>query len=376
VNSPPATRIRSGGVPPLLDILAALLVTGLFWVPPAFAVANLWSLMTGCLLATVAAAAMVARQPFPLAATGAAGLATTVGSALGVCRDPMLATAWCLYSLAVTKSPRTRHVGVLLVASFAGFAAVTALPTGAGAGLARRFVLAVMALCVAWLLGTAVGREVISARTAERARVQLELARDVHDVVGHALGAITAEAGVTRGLVDAGEQELRDSLAGIETHARQALQEVQHLVRGLRTQPALDADGSKPLVARLHTLIDTTRAGGIGVDARIPVGEGLDDSVGLVVVRVVQESLANVMRHSAGAPCSVDVSRAGDAVVVRVRDHGPGLRAGITGAEPSGSGLPGLRDRARSVGGTAAWGDHPDGGFEVSVRLPVSGGAR
>jgi hypothetical protein len=63
-----------------------------------------------------------------------------------------------------------------------------------------------------------VGREV-----GRRTRVQLTVARDVHDVAGHALGVIGAEAGVTRSLPDATEQELRDSLAGIERHARGGL---------------------------------------------------------------------------------------------------------------------------------------------------------
>jgi signal transduction histidine kinase len=194
--------------------------------------------------------------------------------------------------------------------------------------------------------------------------VQLEVARDVHDVVGHALSVISAEAGVTRSLADAGEQELRDSLAGIEVHARRALEEVQVLVRGLRSAPVP--------VDRLSSVVDTTRAAGVDVEAHIAVDEPVEDAVGAVVLRIVQESLSNVVRHAGGAACRVDVGEAGDAIVVRVRDRGPGA----TGRGHPGFGLAGMSERAHLVGGTVVWGNHPDGGFEVSARLPVRGGGR
>jgi signal transduction histidine kinase len=91
-----------------------------------------------------------------------------------------------------------------------------------------------------------------------------------------------------------------------------------------------------------------------------------------VVLRIVQESLSNVVRHAAGAACTVDVHEAGGAVVIRVRDRGPGAR----GPGHQGYGLAGMSERAHLVGGDVTWGDHPDGGFEVSARLPVRGGRR
>jgi signal transduction histidine kinase len=90
----------------------------------------------------------------------------------------------------------------------------------------------------------------------------------------------------------------------------------------------------------------------------------------VVVVRIVQEALNNVLRHAPGAACSVAVGRADQQVVVRVRDHGSatvGLGAG------SGLGLRGMRERALLVGGTVTWRRPPDGGFEVLARLPVRG---
>lgn len=208
----------------------------------------------------------------------------------------------------------------------------------------------------------------------------------MHDVVGHALGVIGAEAGVTRSLPDADERELRASLADIETHARRALEEVQALVRTLRAPgPAGPPPYPPPLpdarpdagagIAGLPSLIAATRAAGVRVEERVRVrADEVSGMIGTVLYRIVQEALSNVVRHAPGAACAVDVYREGDVIVARVRDHGPGARAGGTGSG-TGTGLLGMRERARLVGGTVTWGGHPEGGFEVTARLPA-GGAR
>ncbi|WP_440072535.1 sensor histidine kinase [Streptosporangium sp. OZ121] len=379
------------GARPLPDILAAVLVVGMFWLPSTLAVADRSRLVAGLALASVTGGAMILRRRFPAGSTVIAGIATVAGSLLGVCQDPLLATAWCLYPLAIAHAARTRALVLFLLCLLAGLAAVTGVPAGDASEAGQRLVLAVAALSVAWLLGTATGRQIAAAREAERARVQLEVARDVHDVVGHALGVISAEAGVTRALPDAGEQELRDSLADVEAHARRALEEVQAFVRALRSAPGSPAGagpgpgpggtaagpaGARPGgavagIARLPSVVAATRAAGVGVEARIEVNGYVDDVVGAVVFRIVQESLSNVVRHAPGAGCAVDVREDGETIVVSVRDHGPGARAN----GGSGFGLRGMRERARLVGGTVTWGNHPDGGFDVTARLPA-GGAR
>jgi signal transduction histidine kinase len=338
-------------------LLVTVLVLGVFWVPSTAAAAESHRLVAGWVLAATAGAAMLLRRRLPITATVAAGVATVAGNALGTCEDPMLAAAWCLYPLAVARARHTRELVLIFAGLLSGLAVVTGVPAGEASGLGQRAVLGIAALSVTWLLGTTVGRQIEVVRAAERARVQLEVARDVHDGVGHALGLISAEAGVTCGLSDAGEQELRESLADIEKHAREALEEMQALVRGLRNGGALSS------------VVGATRAAGIPVRARIELD---DDEVDAVVFRIVQESLSNVVKYADGAPCTVDVRREGDDVVVRVRDRGPGARAGGR----SGFGLTGMRERARLVGGTVTWGDHPEGGFEVSARVPVRGGDR
>ncbi|GAA3026354.1 sensor histidine kinase [Streptosporangium longisporum] len=385
---PLADRVVTGsddGTRPFPDALVAAGVVGVFWVPPALGAADPPRLVAGLVLASVAGAAMILRRRLPVPATAAAGIATVAGAALGVCQDPMLATAWCLYSLAIARASRTRAFVLVLAGAVAALTAVTGVPEEGVSGAGQRLLLSVAALSVAWLLGATVAGRIEAAREAERARVQLEVAREVHDVVGHALGVIGAEAGVTRGLRDAGEQELRDSLAGIEAHARSALEEMQGLVRTLRSSPAAmvgreDAGARDMLpvpvpepretvagIAQLPSVVAATRGAGVGVDARIDVDGHVDPAIGAVVLRIVQEGLSNVVRHAGGAGCAVDVHRDGDVIVASVRDHGPGARPD----GGSGFGLLGMRERARLVNGTVTWRNHPEGGFEVTARLPL-----
>jgi signal transduction histidine kinase len=363
---------RSERVPTLADALVALLLVVVFWVPSLVERRDWLASVLGFSLALVTAAAVVLRRRHPAAATAAAGLATLVGTAFGLCQDPMLATAVCLYPLAISRSSDQGTVLVIAAAVVAGLAVVTAVPGADAGGVGQRLVVAIGALSGTWLLGTSVGKQLRATREAERARVQLGVAREVHDTVGHALGLISATAGVAHGLPDTSEQELRGSLAEVKSHARRALEELQMLVRALRDDPA-KPEPARPLGApatgELPALIATVEAAGVPVAARCELSGRVDDLIGTMVFRIVQESLSNVVRHAAGSPCAVDVYEEGDGVVVRVRDQGPGG----DGAAGSGFGLRGMQERAHQVGGRVRWRNHPDGGFEVEAWLPAGG---
>ncbi|MEU8258085.1 sensor histidine kinase [Micromonospora inaquosa] len=363
---------RAGPRWPLADGAAALVVIAVFWLPAVFAAGSWPRAALGAALAVVTAACMMLRHRLPAAATTAAAAATVAAGLLGVCEDPMLATAWCLYALARGRAARISGGVIALVCVFALLLAVTGVDSGGPGG--RRVLLAAAALTAAWLLGTAVGREMESAREAERARVQLDVAREVHDVVGHALGVISAQASVVCSLPDADEPELRATLGDIESHAREALHEIQALVRGLRNPAPAEGGpglaGRVPSIAELSPMIDDARAAGLTVDAHLGAVPGAGDGTRLVVFRIVQEALNNVLRHAPGARCSVRVSQADEEIRVWIRDHGSSVPGAGTG---SGLGLRGMRERATLAGGTVSWRRPAGGGFEVSARLPVAG---
>jgi signal transduction histidine kinase len=363
-------RVRSR----ILDVLAALFVVTIFWLPPLVRTGR-WA--AAPLTAGIIAAILLCRR-FPAPAAGAAVALTVAATVAGVTTDPMIAAAWCLYPLAFRLAGRVRAPLVVLAVLIGGLAIVAGVPDHDPHGLGRRLLLSVVALTLSWLLGTMVGRQV----AAERARIHLAVARDVHDVVGHALATIGAEAGVTRSLADATDEELRESLAGIERHAQGALAEVQTLVRALRApSPSLD---------RLGALVTAARSAGVRVDAHLPpVGE-IDPRAAAVLFRIAQEALSNVVRHAPGAHCEVSLSAEAAGLVLTVQDDGPAVPPSHASApggsagphhavvsppgpgEPvaaGGSGLIGMRERARLSGGTVTW-TALTPGFRVEARLP------
>ncbi|MEO3746510.1 sensor histidine kinase [Plantactinospora sp. B5E13] len=339
------------------NLLVAVLVVAVLWVPSTITAGGWARICAGIVLAALTGAALVLNRRAPVATTAAVAATTLVGAALDVCQDPMLATAWCLYLVAVERGPYVRTLVTTLVGMLAGFVLVI----GVSPGLGARVAVATAALCLAWLVGTAVGRRMLSERAAERARLQVDLAREVHDVVGHTLGVIAAEAGVVRALPDAGEAELRETLADIESQARGALEETQRLVRTLR-DPGPTLDG-------LPAIIATTRAAGVSVDARLEPHGPVDADIGVAVVRIAQEALTNVVRHAPRARCTVELWETGKEIAVRVRDSGAPGPAPASGG--TGYGLRGMRERVAALGGTVAWGGTPEGGFEVEARLPM-----
>jgi len=90
----------------------------------------------------------------------------------------------------------------------------------------------------------------------------------------------------------------------------------------------------------------------------------------VLVFRVVQEALTNVLRHAPGARATVSVRRAGPSVAVEVANSAPTGRSSGPGA---GSGLRGIRDRVAAAAGSVSWAPRDDGGFEVRALLPTAG---
>lgn len=101
------------------DAVAAAVVAGVFWVPP-IAEAGAWRAVAGLGLVAVVVAAMLLRRRFPASAVAAAGAATVAATLLGVCDDPMLATAWCVYPLAFGRASRAGGPFLVLAGVVAG----------------------------------------------------------------------------------------------------------------------------------------------------------------------------------------------------------------------------------------------------------------
>src|SRR5215218_1872524 len=221
---------------------------------------------------------------------------------------------------------------------------------------------------------------------------RMRIARELHDVVSHTIGVISVQAGVAAHLLHRRPDKAAESLAAIRQASDEALGELHAMLGVLRER---DGDaGQAPLapapgLAELDTLV--AQAAGAGVEVRVSLeGEPrrLPPAVDLACYRVVQESLTNVVRHAGASRADITVAHHDGRVDVEVTDDGNGLVPPSAAADPfrpadspvgdrqvrrSGQGIPGMRERARALGGTLEAGPRPGGGFRVRASLPVGG---
>ncbi|MEV7226947.1 sensor histidine kinase [Polymorphospora sp. NPDC051019] len=357
---------------PFGDIGLALAVVVVLWLP-ALGAAGAAARWAGVALAAVVVAGTAARWRLPLASPVAVFAATGLAAVLGVTDDPFVAAAWALYPAAVRWGSRSPWFpAALFVAVVAGATMVGAPATTAALETVRHVTAAVALLAGSWIVGSLVGRQARAAAEAARAQAdrraaehRLRVAREVHDVVAHTLGTIGIEAGVARHVASTPPEEMRRTLASIESSARQALGQIQSLLRTLRDDEEIDRTPT-PGLTDLPGLGERATRAGSPTTVTVAGTPGLDAGTELAVYRIVQEAVTNSVRHAPGAACRVEIRADAGGTVVTVRDTGPGRPAGST----DGNGLAGLRERAALAGGTVNLGNHPDGGFQVRVSLP------
>ncbi|MGE0029356.1 MAG: sensor histidine kinase [Thermoleophilia bacterium] len=201
----------------------------------------------------------------------------------------------------------------------------------------------------------------------ERARI----ARELHDVVAHAISVIVLQARGGRALLDEDPDETRGALDTIERTGQQALVEMRRLVGLLREDDGTLALAPQPGLERIDALVGDVRAAGLPVQVRVegaPVA--LPPGVDLSAFRIVQEALTNALKHAGPARALVVLRYEDDGIVIDVRDDGGGGDA-PTG-DGSGHGLAGIRERVALFGGEMEAGPAHDGGFAVRARLPFA----
>ncbi|XKK41596.1 histidine kinase [Nocardiopsis sp. ARC36] len=279
--------------------------------------------------------------------------------------------AWCLYPLALRGGSRERDAGSVVLGVLVLVSLVLGVSSPAQDAM-QGVVFGLGAIGVAWLLGRAEAERLGAVRRAERRQAEFEhvrreaaMAREVHDVVGHALSTISAEAAVARAVSSSEREELLEALEDIEHRSRSALVQVQDLVRALRRRDRAPLGGGNHAAA-LRELVAAATVSGLEVDARIDLPEHGGEAA-FVATRVVQEALSNIVRHAAAERCELVLAPVGGELVVRVDDDGVGIRAGGS----AGSGIAGMRERVESVGGRLTVTGRPGGGTRVLAELPL-----
>jgi signal transduction histidine kinase len=197
-----------------------------------------------------------------------------------------------------------------------------------------------------------------------------DVAREMHDVVGHGLSLIVVQSGVVDVLARRDPARALDALALVEGATRATQAEL----RALRTalgDPTDPRNAGGTCSRALERIVDDARGTGQPVMAWIdPRVDELPPDARTAVIRIVQESLTNARKHAAGAAASVEVAVRGGRVTLRVvNDEG----APLTGAPRGASlGLRGMRERAEARGGSLRAGPDEDGRWAVHAELPWS----
>ncbi|MFD5466244.1 sensor histidine kinase [Kitasatospora sp. NPDC127059] len=221
-------------------------------------------------------------------------------------------------------------------------------------------------------------QEQISEAERER-RTLLEertrIARELHDVVAHHMSVIAVQAASAPYRIEGVPADAAEEFTAIAGTARESLAEMRRLLGVLRSEDTGGETAPQPGVAQLAQLVETV--GRAGVPAELTVDEGLADrvpqAVGLSAYRIVQEALANVVRHAPGARAWVSLSADGSELRLTVVNAPPPQRTESLEAavEGTGHGLVGMRERVRLVDGRLDTGPLPDGGFKVAAVLPI-----
>jgi signal transduction histidine kinase len=198
----------------------------------------------------------------------------------------------------------------------------------------------------------------------ERARI----ARELHDIVAHAVSVMVLQVGAVRHKLPETQAEDREALRGVERAGRTALAEMRRLLAAMRRdgeevellpQPGLDG---------LDSLLDEVGRAGLPVELHVdgepfPLPRGVD----LSAYRIVQEGLTNALKHARASNADVTFRYRIDELEIEVRDNGQGSAT----TDGLGHGLVGVRERVKIYGGEMSAGADAGGGFVLSTRLPL-----
>ena len=329
---------------------------------------------------------LLARRRFPFAAPAAYwllaaaisfgdGLLLAFIGSLGVVG---LASAFLLGNL---RSPLKAGAGLIIV--LVGIVIVVYnIP---GPQTVGDFVFIPLRFVVAWVAGYALRERAERAEAAEERAVHAErereatariavaeervrIARELHDVVAHAVSVMVLQVGTVRHNLSTASED-HDLLRGVERAGRTALAEMRRLLAAMRREGDEAELSPQPGLDGLDSLLDEVSRAGLPVELHVdgtpfPLPRGID----LSAYRIVQEGLTNALKHAHASDADVTVRYRPDELEIEVRDNGQGsaTNGGL------GHGLIGIRERVMIYGGKMTAGTAVDGGFVLTTRLPLA----
>ncbi len=329
--------------------------------------------LTAWTLITVSCVPLAFRRRAPLIVLAIVSGATVAFAVAGDGASPVPALALAIYTVAAHRPWRQVATVGLPLACAAGLASQIATQTH------RNWIEVLTGLTFAVGLPVLIGRiaynrrrrlaedRELAAREAV-ARERTRIARELHDVVAHAISVMVVQAGAARTVVDRDPRAAKEAIGRVEESGRAGLAEMRRLIRVLTDDDAAPSTSPQPGLAELDPLLETVRAAGLPVEVvRTGHPRALPAGADLAAYRVIQESLTNTLRHAGSANARVALDYAPDRLVIEVADDGRGI-----GVEPGvGHGLVGMRERVGLFGGSVATSARPGGGFTVRAEIPT-----
>ena len=329
---------------------------------------------------------LFARRRFPFAAPAAYWLAAAALSYLDGLLIPFigslgvvgLATAFLLGNL---RDSRQAGIGLAVVLG----SIVIVVDNIPGSETASELIFIPLRFVFAWIAGYALRERSEQAEAAEEraARAEREreaaarvavaeerarIARELHDIVAHAVSVMVLQVGAVRHQLPDTMAEDRDALRSVERAGRTALAEMRRLLAAMRHEGDEVELGPQPGLDGLGSLLAEIGRAGLPVELHVdgdpfPLPRGID----LSAYRIVQEGLTNALKHSRASRADVTVSYQPHGLQLEVRDNGMGSAT----SDGLGHGLVGIRERVSIYGGEMTAQTEPGGGFVLSTRLPI-----
>jgi signal transduction histidine kinase len=256
-----------------------------------------------------------------------------------------------------------------------------------GAQTVGDFIFLPLRFAVAWVAGYAVRVRSEQAEAAEvratraerdreaAARVAVaeersRIARELHDIVAHAVSVMVLQVGAVRHKLPAALAEASDALKSVERTGRTALAEMRQLLAAMRPDGDEAEFTPQPGLDGLDSLLKAIDRAGLPVRLHAD-GDPfpLPRAVDLSAYRIIQEGLTNALKHAQASHADVIVRYGSDELQIEIRDDGRGAAT----TDGLGHGLVGVRERIKIYGGEMSAGTATEGGFVLSTRLPING---
>jgi signal transduction histidine kinase len=246
------------------------------------------------------------------------------------------------------------------------------------------FIPLLFAIC--WLAGFALRARAEQVEAAEERAAQAEqareaatriavaeertrIARELHDIVAHAVSVMVLQVGAVRHGLPETLAEDGAALEDVERTGRAALTEMRRLLGAMRRDGEEPELAPQPGLDALDSLVEEVGRAGLPVELRVEGAPApLPPAVDLSAYRIVQEGLTNAIKHGHASSAEVVVRYLPDELQIEVRDDGDGPSNG----DGSGYGLVGIRERVKIYGGDMTTGAATGGGFVLSTRLPLA----